>query len=80
LRNLGLEEGYVERDRSDGDRRALMIALTLKRQPLLDGIKPQDQYRLPEIMGVLREVERQKLYEFAIRVIKFLRLIVQGNL
>jgi DNA-binding MarR family transcriptional regulator/CheY-like chemotaxis protein len=67
----GLEqEGFVERDGHPFDRRALMIRLTPKGQQFLDWIIPQDQYRLPELMSVLNDIERQKLIELANKVLE----------
>jgi DNA-binding MarR family transcriptional regulator len=64
------EEGYVERDSHPSDRRALTITLTQKGQQFLDWVTPQDQYHLPEIIDTLSAVERQQLYELAVRAIK----------
>jgi DNA-binding MarR family transcriptional regulator/CheY-like chemotaxis protein len=67
----GLEqEGYVERNMHPSDRRALMVKLTSKGQQFLDWITPQDQYQLSELMSALNEVERKKLVELAIEVMK----------
>jgi DNA-binding MarR family transcriptional regulator/CheY-like chemotaxis protein len=64
------EEGYVERYSHPSDRRSLMIKLTQKGQQFIDSIAPQDQYRLSELMSVLSEIERQKLIELTMKVIK----------
>jgi DNA-binding MarR family transcriptional regulator/CheY-like chemotaxis protein len=64
------EEGYVERYSHPSDRRSLMIKLTQKGKQFIDGIAPQDQYRISELMSVLSEMERQKLIELTMKVIK----------
>jgi DNA-binding MarR family transcriptional regulator len=63
-------EGYVERDTNPVDRRALMIKLNSKGQQFLDGMIPQDQYQLSELMDKLSEVERKKLIELAVKTAK----------
>ncbi|PPS41900.1 MarR family transcriptional regulator [Chroococcidiopsis sp. TS-821] len=64
------EEGYVERYSHPSDRRSLMIKLTQKGQHFIDSIASQDQYRISELMSVLSEIERQKLIELTMKVIK----------
>lgn len=67
----GLEdEGYVERDDHPSDRRALMVKLTQKGQQFLDWLAPQDQYQVSELMNILDDVERQKLVELVMNVVK----------
>jgi len=67
----GLEqEGYVERNSHPSDRRALMVKLTQKGQQFLDWIVLQDQYRLTELTGALDEVERKKLIELAVKIMR----------